>query len=123
MAKQLPLVHPGEVLREEFLKPLGWSVSRLAGELKVPVQRINEVVRGRRSVSADTALRLSKFLGTTPEFWMNLQTFYDLRKAANKSGPAIEREIHAIEAQQVSRNNPGILDERIKPRNPSVHGG
>ena len=71
MAKQLPLVHPGEVLREEFLKPLGWSVSRLAGELKVPVQRINEVVRERRSVSADTALRLSKFLGTTPEFWMN----------------------------------------------------
>lgn len=93
MARRLPLVHPGEVLREEFLVPLNLSVNRLAGELKVPAQRINEVVRERRAITADTALRLSRFFGTTPEFWMNLQTFYDLRKATNEHGAAIRRDV------------------------------
>ena len=61
----------------------GWSVNKLAGELKVPAQRINEIVRERRAITADTALRLSQFFGSTPEFWVNLQSFYDLRKAIN----------------------------------------
>jgi len=95
MAKALPLVHPGEVLLEEFLKPLGWTVNMLAHELKVPAQRINEIVRERRAITANTALRLARFFGTTPEFWMNLQSFYELRKASNENGAAIDREVHA----------------------------
>ena len=93
MSQRLPLVHPGEILREEFLDPLQWSANRLASELKVSTQRINELLHERRAITADTALRLSRFFGTTPEFWMNLQTFYDLRKAANANGRSIRREI------------------------------
>lgn len=96
LKRQLPLVHPGEILREEFLRPLGQSVNQFAKLLDVPAQRINEVVRERRAITADTALRLSRLLGTTPEFWMNLQTFYDLRKAANQNGAAIEKNVHAL---------------------------
>jgi addiction module HigA family antidote len=94
--RELPLVHPGEILREEFLKPLHKSVNQFAKQLDVPAQRINEIVRERRGITADTALRLSRLLGTTPEFWMNLQTFYDLRKAANENGAAIEKNVHAL---------------------------
>src|SRR5207248_9516984 len=89
----LPLVHPGEVLREEFLNPLGWSVNKLAASLRVPTQRINEIVRERRSISADTALRLARFFGTTPEFWINLQAMHDLTKARMESGEAIARDV------------------------------
>jgi addiction module HigA family antidote len=96
MPRKLPLVHPGEILREEYLKPLGWSVNKLAGELKVPAQRINEIVRERRAVTADTALRLSRFFGSTPEFWINLQSFYDLRKASNENGAVIQREVRKL---------------------------
>jgi antitoxin HigA-1 len=95
-SKLLPLVHPGEVLREEFIQPLGWSVNKLAGELKISTQRLNTIVREERGITADTALRLSRFFGTTPEFWMNLQSFYDLRKASNENGAAIKAEVHAI---------------------------
>ena len=95
----LPLVHPGEVLRKEFLNPLGWSVNKLAASLRVPTQRINEIVRERRSISADTALRLAQFFGTTPEFWINLQTFYDLRKASKENGALIQREIQALQSK------------------------
>lgn len=73
--------HPGEILLEEFLKPMAISQSRLATELRVPCHRINEIVHGRRGITADTALRLSKFFGTTPDFWMNLQQSYDLAAA------------------------------------------
>lgn len=73
--------HPGEILLEEFLKPMAISQSRLATELRVPCHRINEIVHGRRGITADTALRLSKFFGTTPDFWMNLQQSYDLTAA------------------------------------------
>ena len=73
--------HPGEILLEEFLKPMTISQSRLATELRVPCHRINEIVHGRRGITADTALRLSKFFGTTPDFWMNLQQSYDLAAA------------------------------------------
>ena len=73
--------HPGEILLEEFLKPMAISQSRLATELRVPCHRINEIVRGRLRITADSALRLSKFFGTTPDFWMNLQQSYDLAAA------------------------------------------
>lgn len=86
-------VHPGEILREEYLAELGMSVNALAKALKVPTPRINDVVRGRRGVSADTALRLARYLGTTPEFWLNLQATHDLRVAEESSGKRIAREI------------------------------
>src|SRR5690242_160281 len=77
-ARTIPPVHPGETLREDFLKPLGLSANRLAMELLVPVTRINDIVRGKRAITADTALRLARYFGTTPQFWMNLQGNYDL---------------------------------------------
>ena len=70
--------HPGEILLEEFLKPMNISQNRLAMELRVPCHRVNEIVRGRRGITADSALRLSRFFGTTPDFWLNLQISYDL---------------------------------------------
>lgn len=79
--KRPPRVHPGEILREEYLRPLGWSVAKFAAEMKLPAARINAVVRERRrAITADTALRLGRLFGTTPEFWMNLQSFYDDRR-------------------------------------------
>ena len=92
MNKMRP-IHPGEILREEFLVPLGLSASALALELKVPAPRINDIVRERRAVTPDTALRLSRYFGTSPEFWMDLQTAYDLKIAARDSGEKIEAEI------------------------------
>jgi len=86
-------IHPGEVLREEFLVPLGVNAHALAMELKVPAPRINDIVRERRSVTPDTALRLARYFGTTPQFWLNLQTSYDLKLAERESGEKIEREV------------------------------
>ena len=80
-AKRLPPVHPGEILLEEFLKPLRISQNRLGRDLGVPAQRINEIIRGRRTITVDTALRLAKYFGTTPQFWLNLQAHYDLEMA------------------------------------------
>ena len=85
--------HPGEVLSEEFLAPLGMSVNALAMALRVPATRIGAIVKGDRSVTADTALRLARFFGTSPELWMNLQTMHDLTKARLESGKAIERDV------------------------------
>jgi addiction module HigA family antidote len=87
--------HPGEVLSEEFLKPLRMSVNALALALalRVPATRIGAVVKGERSVTADTALRLSRFFGTSAEFWINLQAMHDLTKARMQSGGAIERDV------------------------------
>jgi addiction module HigA family antidote len=87
-------IHPGEVLREEFLGPLGMSAHALAMELKVPAPRINEIVRERRAITSDTALRLARYFGTTPEFWLNLQTSYDLRITEQEVGSKIAREVH-----------------------------
>lgn len=86
-------IHPGEIVREEFLVPLELSASALALELKVPALRINDIVRGRRSVTPDTALRLSRYFGTSPEFWMDLQTAFDLKSVTKDSGEKIEAEI------------------------------
>ena len=76
--KYLPPIHPGEILRTEFLEPLGLSQNRLARGIGVPPRRINEIVHGKRAITADTALRFSKFFGTTAQFWMNLQSHYEL---------------------------------------------
>jgi addiction module HigA family antidote len=85
-----PPIHPGETLREDFLAPLGMSVNRLALELHVPATRVNEIARGRRAITADTALRLGRFFGTSPQFWMNLQTNYELETARDAAGKMIE---------------------------------
>jgi len=86
-------IHPGEVLREEFLVPLGVNAHALAMDLKVPAPRINDIVRERRSITPDTALRLARYFGTTPQFWLNLQTSYDLKIVERKNGPKIESEV------------------------------
>ena len=86
--------HPGEILEEEFLKPLGLSVNALAIALRVPATRIGAIVKGERAVTADTALRLARFFGTSPEFWVNLQAMHDLTKARRESGRTIERDVH-----------------------------
>ena len=93
MTAKLPPVHPGEVLLEEFLKPTGLSQYRLAKDINVPPRRINEIVHGKRAVSADTALRLACFFGTTPRFWLNLQAQYDLDVQADRLGDRLDREV------------------------------
>jgi addiction module HigA family antidote len=85
--------HPGEVLAEEFLKPLGLSVNALAIALRVPATRVGAIVKGERAVTADTALRLARFFGTSPEFWVNLQAMHDLTKAGQESGVMIARDV------------------------------
>ena len=87
-------IHPGEILREEFLVPLGMSAHALAMELKVPAPRINDIVRERRAVTPDTALRLARYFGNTPQFWLNLQASCDLKIAEKKIGAKIANEIH-----------------------------
>ena len=91
--KKLPPVHPGEILQEEFLEPLGITQYRLSKNLSVPPRRINEIVHGKRSISADTALRLARFFGTTERFWLNLQARYDLETEKDALGPRLEREV------------------------------
>jgi addiction module HigA family antidote len=86
-------VHPGEVLREEFMKPLGISINGLALELHVPVTRISEIVNERRGITADTALRLARHFGTSPDFWMNIQKDYELILTPQKSLSTIERQV------------------------------
>jgi len=83
--RQMPPVHPGEVLREDLMKPLGLTVNGLARELKVPVNRMSEIVNSRRAINADAALRLSRYFGNTSEFWINLQAAYDLRVTIHTS--------------------------------------
>jgi len=87
-------IHPGEILREEFLAPLEMSAHALAMELKVPAPRINDIVRERRAVTPDTALRLSRYFGTTAQFWLNLQTSYDLKITEKVVGSKIKYEVH-----------------------------
>src|ERR1044071_3892186 len=84
--------HPGEILSEEFLRPLGMSVNALALALRVPATRIGAIAKGERAVTADTSLRLARFFGTSAEFWMTLQAMHDLTKPRRQSGPAINRD-------------------------------
>lgn len=90
--------HPGETIKEEYLVPLGMSVNALAKELGIGAARLNDIVRGRRGITADTALRLARYFGTTPELWLNLQAFHDLRMAQRKSGRTIERQVKPRQA-------------------------
>lgn len=91
-------LHPGEVLLEEYMKPLEISQNRLALSMRVPAQRISEIVNGKRAITADTAIRLAKFIGTTPEFWLSLQMDYDLQLTLREEGKQIEREVMPIQA-------------------------
>ena len=94
--RKLPPVHPGEVLLQEFLKPLGISQYRLAKDVSVPPRRINEIVRGTRAITADTGLRLARYFGTSERFWLNLQTRYDLEMEKDLLGNRLEREIRVL---------------------------
>lgn len=95
MRKKLHPVHPGEVLLEEFLKPMGLSQNRLALNIGVPARRINEIVLGKRGITADTALRLAKFFGTSAQLWTGLQSQYDLDVAEEELGGRLDREVRA----------------------------
>jgi addiction module HigA family antidote len=97
-SKTMPPIHPGETLREDFLKPLGLTANRLATELMVSVTRVNDIARGKRAISADTALRLARYFGTTPQFWMNLQANYDLERAEDARGDEIAGRIRPYQA-------------------------
>ena len=91
--KRLPLVHPGEILRHDFLEPMEISVYALAQAIKVPRSRVNDIVLGRRGITADTAFRLARYFGTSPEFWINLQARYDLEVADRTLRRRIAREV------------------------------
>ncbi len=96
--KRMPPVHPGEILLENFLKPLNLSQNRLAIEISVPARRINEIVHGNRRVTADTAMRLSRYFGMTPQYWMGLQADYDLDSAQDKLEEKIKKEVRPYAA-------------------------
>ena len=89
----LPAIHPGEILREEYMRPLGLSINQLARDLYVPVTRMSEIVNERRSITADTALRLSRYFGNSAAFWLNLQQRYELEVAERALGEAIARQV------------------------------
>jgi addiction module HigA family antidote len=92
--KILDPIHPGEILIEEFLKPMGISQYRLAKDINVPARRINEIVQGKRSITPDTALRLSRFFGLSERFWINLQARYDLEKEKDRLKDRLDAEVH-----------------------------
>lgn len=97
--KMLAPIHPGEILMEEFLKPLGISQYKVAKDINVPARRINEIVHGKRSISADTALRLSRYFNLSERFWLNLQARYDLEMEKDKFKGRIEFEVKVLELQ------------------------
>jgi addiction module HigA family antidote len=99
---KLPPVHPGEVLLEEFMKPLGLSQYRVAKDIGVPALRISQIVRGQRSVTADTALRLARYFGTSAAVWLRLQARYDLEKAEAKMAKRINHEVKVLQTTQPS---------------------
>ena len=96
--KMLDPIHPGEILMEEFLEPLGISQYRLAKDINVPPRRINEIVHGKRSITADTALRLARFFATTERFWLNLQVRYDLEVEKDRLVDVLERDVTVFQA-------------------------
>ncbi len=95
--KQLPPIHPGEILMEEFLEPMGLSQYRLAKDISVSPRRINEIVHGKRAMTADTALRLGRFFGMSPQFWLNLQTRYDLEVTEDLLEDRLNNEVHTLQ--------------------------
>jgi addiction module HigA family antidote len=96
MARKRPPIHPGEILAEEFLLPLAVSQYRLAQDISVPPRRINEIVHGKRAISADTALRLARFFGTSEQFWLNLQVRFDLEVQRGVLGPRLKKEVRVL---------------------------
>jgi len=97
MSKMKP-IHPGEILLEEFLNPMEITQYRLAKDINVPARRINEIVHGKRAISANTALRLAKFFGMSAEFWLNLQSRFDLEVETDNLGSKLDKEVHALAA-------------------------
>jgi addiction module HigA family antidote len=93
MPKKIKPVHPGEILREEFMQPFGLSMNRMAMDLRVPVTRIADIVNEKRGITADTALRFARYFDNTPSFWMNLQTRYDLEVAEDEIAAKVERDV------------------------------
>ncbi|MGD0877122.1 MAG: HigA family addiction module antitoxin [Anaerolineales bacterium] len=110
MSKKFAPVHPGEILLEEFLKPMGLSQYALAKDINVPARRINEIVHGDRSISADTALRLSRFFGMSENFWMNLQARYDLEIQKDQLNGRLEREVRVYD-----RGDKGVKGRTLTP--------
>ena len=98
MQKKLDPILPGEILWKEFMEPLGMSQNKLARDIDVPVTRISDIIHGRRGISTDSALRLAVYFGTTPEFWLNLQTRYDLKVSKRDLLPAIEKSVRPLQA-------------------------
>ena len=96
--REYPPIHPGEILQEEFLQPMGISQYRLAQEIGVPTMRISKIVRGERGISADTALRLARYFGMSIEFWTGIQTHYEVDKAKMTLGDRLEREVKVLAA-------------------------
>jgi addiction module HigA family antidote len=94
--RKISPIHPGEVLMEEFLKPMGISQYRLAKDISVPPRRINEIVHGDRCITADTALRLGRYFSVSPQFWLNLQSHFDLAQEEDRIGDRLAREVHAL---------------------------
>ena len=94
--KKLAPIHPGEILLEEFLKPMGISQYRIAKEINVPARRINEIVHGTRAITADTCLRLSRYFGTSERFWLNLQTHYDIEVQKDRLGDTLDSEVRSL---------------------------
>lgn len=99
--RDFPPTHPGEILLEEFMKPMGISQYRLAKDLGIPAMRINKIVHGSRGISADTALRLARYFGTTPEFWMNIQSHYDVEKAKMALGDLLLTDVKVLSESRV----------------------
>jgi antitoxin HigA-1 len=104
MNTNLRSIHPGEVLSEEFLKPLKLSQDRLALEIGIDARRINEIVLGKRKISAEAALRLARYFGSSPQFWLGLQTEYDLDVAADRLGDRLEREVKPRDIDNALQN-------------------
>jgi addiction module HigA family antidote len=92
--KLLEPIHPGEILLEEFMKPMGISINRLARDVAVPPGRVSAIVNGKRAITADTAIRLGRYFGTSPDVWMGLQADYELRVAQRTIGPEVEKRVH-----------------------------
>jgi addiction module HigA family antidote len=100
--KLLPPIHPGEILREDFMAPLGLSMNKLALDLRVPVTRVAEIVHGRRGITPDTALRLGRYFNTSARFWLNLQAAHDLEIAQDELQRTVERDVHPLPAASAS---------------------
>ncbi|HEC60827.1 MAG TPA: addiction module antidote protein, HigA family [bacterium] len=98
--RKLPPIHPGEILLEEFLKPMGISQYRVAKDIRVPARRINEIVHGKRAITPDTALRLSRYFGLSERFWINLQSVYDLEVEKDHLADRLDQEVHVYVVSQ-----------------------